>query len=202
MSEQAGDRGTAVRMHEIAIETLLQEAREFPPPPEDSSLNAIFRQGRRLGHGARQEVEEIEGEANRADANRVPVGSRSPGPAPRGEGACSDDRHHDPAHDLGGGVRPWAPQRDGKGAGDDAQGPEEESGWMTRRRAAIIAAIDSPASSRMSGSRATVRPSRRTKTWNSCAAANRSWVSGRSGVRPWSRIAIELASHGPIQIGR
>src|SRR6478672_2238258 len=34
------------------------------------------------------------------------------------------------------------------------------------------------------------------------ALANRSWVSGRSGVSPWSRIAIELASHGPIQIGR
>ena len=29
--------------------------------------------------------------------------------------------------------------------------------------------------------------------------ANRSWVSGRSGVRPWSFIAIALASHGPTQ---
>jgi hypothetical protein len=36
----------------------------------------------------------------------------------------------------------------------------------------------------------------------SSAAANRSWVSGRSGVSPWSFIAIALASHGPIQIGR
>src|SRR5206468_1951635 len=34
------------------------------------------------------------------------------------------------------------------------------------------------------------------------ALANRSWVSGRSAVRPWSFIAIALASHGPIQIGR
>ena len=34
------------------------------------------------------------------------------------------------------------------------------------------------------------------------ADANRSWVSGRSGVRPWSFIAIALASHWPIQIGR
>ena len=34
------------------------------------------------------------------------------------------------------------------------------------------------------------------------AAAKRSWVSGRSAVRPWSFIAIALASHGPIQIGR
>ena len=32
--------------------------------------------------------------------------------------------------------------------------------------------------------------------------ANRSWVSGRSGVRPWSCIAIALASQGPIQIGQ
>ena len=36
----------------------------------------------------------------------------------------------------------------------------------------------------------------------SSVLANRSWVRGRSGVRPWSRIAIELASHGPIQMGR
>ena len=36
----------------------------------------------------------------------------------------------------------------------------------------------------------------------SSVVANRSWVSGRSGVRPWRRIAIALASHGPIQIGR
>ena len=34
------------------------------------------------------------------------------------------------------------------------------------------------------------------------ALAKRSWVSGRSAVRPWSFIAIALASHGPIQIGR
>ena len=37
---------------------------------------------------------------------------------------------------------------------------------------------------------------------SSRVVANRSWVSGRSGVRPWSFIAIALASHGPIQIGR
>ena len=37
---------------------------------------------------------------------------------------------------------------------------------------------------------------------SSSVVANRSWVSGRSGVRPWSFIAIALASHGPIQIGR
>ena len=34
------------------------------------------------------------------------------------------------------------------------------------------------------------------------AAANRSWVRGRSGVRPCRRIAIALASQGPIQMGR
>ncbi len=33
-------------------------------------------------------------------------------------------------------------------------------------------------------------------------AAKTSWVSGRSGVRPWSFIAIAFASQGPIQIGR
>src|SRR3954470_11413874 len=32
--------------------------------------------------------------------------------------------------------------------------------------------------------------------------AKRSWVSGRSAARPWRRIAIALASHAPIQIGR
>ena len=37
---------------------------------------------------------------------------------------------------------------------------------------------------------------------SSSVGANRSWVSGRSGVSPWSRIAIAFASHGPIQIGR
>ena len=37
---------------------------------------------------------------------------------------------------------------------------------------------------------------------SSSVVANRSWVSGRSGVRPCRLIAIELASHGPIQIGR
>jgi len=37
---------------------------------------------------------------------------------------------------------------------------------------------------------------------SSSVAANRSCVSGRSGVRPWSFIAIALASHGPIQMGR
>ena len=31
---------------------------------------------------------------------------------------------------------------------------------------------------------------------------NRSWLSGRSGDTPWRRMAIALASHGPIQIGR
>src|SRR5436190_11855294 len=36
----------------------------------------------------------------------------------------------------------------------------------------------------------------------SSVLANRSWVSGRSGVRPWRRIAMALASHGPIQMGR
>src|SRR3954466_14704155 len=42
-------------------------------------------------------------------------------------------------------------------------------------------------------------------TWTpSCSsvAAKRSWVSGRSAARPWSRIAIALASQAPIQIGR
>ena len=31
---------------------------------------------------------------------------------------------------------------------------------------------------------------------------SRSWVSGRSAVRPWRRIAMAFASDGPIQIGR
>src|SRR5882724_3416970 len=47
----------------ILISARLVPIREFPPPPEDSSLNAIFGRDRRLGHGTRQEVEEIEGEA-------------------------------------------------------------------------------------------------------------------------------------------
>ncbi len=30
----------------------------------------------------------------------------------------------------------------------------------------------------------------------------RSWVSGRSALSPWSRMAMAFASDGPIQIGR
>jgi hypothetical protein len=37
---------------------------------------------------------------------------------------------------------------------------------------------------------------------SSSAETNRSWVIGRSGVTPWSRVAMALASHGPIQMGR
>ena len=33
MSDRAGNRGAAARTHAAAIETLFQEAREFPPPP-------------------------------------------------------------------------------------------------------------------------------------------------------------------------
>src|SRR4029079_5941160 len=36
----------------------------------------------------------------------------------------------------------------------------------------------------------------------SSAAAKRSWVSGRSAARPCRRIAMALASHAPIQMGR
>ena len=51
--------------------------------------------------------------------------------------------------------------------------------------------------------RASEMTTRSTRTPSSSrVVANRSWVSGRSGVRPWSFIAIALASHGPIQIGQ
>ena len=39
-----------------------------------------------------------------------------------------------------------------------------------------------------------------------CAAAttltSRSWVSGRSALSPWRRMAMAFASDGPIQMGR
>jgi hypothetical protein len=44
---------------------------------------------------------------------------------------------------------------------------------------------------------------RRTLTPSSSSVlAKRSCVRGRSGVTPWSRVAIAFASHGPIQMGR
>ena len=68
-----------------------------------------------------------------------------------------------------------------------------------------LAAIDARApaargTSRQPGPRRrSARPSRRAR---SSVGEKRSWVSGRSGVTPWSRMAMAFASHGPIQMGR
>src|SRR5688572_12671814 len=37
MSDRAGNRGAGAGTHAAAIETLFQEAREFPPPPDFAS---------------------------------------------------------------------------------------------------------------------------------------------------------------------
>ncbi len=54
----------------------------------------------------------------------------------------------------------------------------------------------------VSSARSAMITSRTVAPSTSRTVANRSWVSGRSGAWPWSFMAIALASHGPIQMGR
>src|SRR6478672_8597868 len=76
-----------------------------------------------------------------------------------------------------------------------SDGRSSTSTWTPSRSRWIRAWYVSSVSSLMT-TRSTRTPRR------SSAAAKRSWVSGRSADRPCSRIAIALASHAPIQMGR